>query len=428
MDGKSKIYSLRGVSSKKEEVEAAIKKSNVNTAGSKANLFPGAFAKAIANPFHALTAPNSQPGSAPEDLLFLSHADGTGSKSAMAYLYWKETGDISVFKGLATDSIVMNTDDLLCVGVTDNLYFSSTIARNPARIPGEVLATLIEGIDESLSVLKQEGIRCELMGGETADLGDVVKTLSVDMNAVSFLPKKNFIDAARIRPGLTIVGLASAGKTSYENVYNSGIASNGLTSARHDLLCSDYRTRYPETFAETTNLEMVYGGEYRITDPLPETSINVGQALLSPTRTYLPVVRAMLEEYPDAITAILHFTGGGLAKCLKFGSSNAEAKNDGGVHYHFDNLFDFPPVFKLLAGSRWFKDSPAELYEVFNCGQRLGLFIEEMWAEKLIAVARNFNLDAQVIGHTQVANTQGAGKTNNTLTIKHSGQEFFYQG
>ncbi len=406
MDSKSRIYNLRGVSSLKEDVAAAV-------SGISSGIFPGAFCKAIANPFPQLST-NSV-----KEPLFLSHADGTGSKSVMAYLYWQETSDLSVFRGLSQDAIVMNTDDLLCVGAVDHFYFSSTIARNKNRIPSEVLSALLEGTEAYLSQMREWGIHCELMGGETADLGDVVKTLTVDMNAVTFMDKSKFIDTAKIKPGLAILGLASSGKTKYEIEYNSGIASNGLTSARHDLLIADYCSRYPETYDESILKELVYSGRYRVQDPLKNTSIDIGQALLSPTRSYLPVVKAMLEEYPESIMAMIHLTGGGQTKCLKFGK---------GIHFVKDNLFELPPLFQIIAANPFYQEAPEELYKVFNCGHRLELYVEERWVDSLIKIADAFSLSAQVVGYTESLKVKSEENEslNNSLALTIGNQQHYF--
>jgi phosphoribosylformylglycinamidine cyclo-ligase len=386
------IYHKRGVSSKKEDVSKAIKNSDKG-------VFPGAFCKAINNPFSFLDNHDS-------NYLFLSHADGVGSKAALAYLYWKESGDLSVFENLAQDSLVMNIDDLLCVGCVNNFFFSSTIPRNKHRIPGEILTSLIKGSDNFIEQMHSWGINCQLMGGETADLGDVVKTLSVDGNVCSFMAKEKFIDASKIQPGLLIVGVSSSGQSNYETVYNSGIACNGLTSARHDLLSSVYKDKYPETYDDQTPQELIYCGSFLVTDNLPQTSLNIGLALLSPTRTYLPLVKKLLTEKCFSIQAILHLTGGGQTKCLNFSS---------GIHYVKDNLFELPPLLKLIADSDFYRCYPRELYQVFNCGHRLEIYVKENFAQTVIDICKTFNLSAKIIGYTE------SSQQKNSLLIKDRG-------
>ena len=324
-------YLARGVSHQKKDVHEAIK--NVN---SKQRTID-AFCKVTPNPFFDFGK---------EDY-FLLHADGAGTKSSLAYLYWKETGDISVFSSIAQDALIMNTDDMMCVGAIDNFAFSSTIGRNKHLIPGEVISAIIEGNQKMVDNLQQNGINCQMMGGETADVGDLVQTLIVDATAAAFVKKNKFIQTHSISPNLVILGLSSFGKASYEEQYNSGIGSNGLTSARHDLLHTSYRKKYPETFSSNTNLEYIYNGHYYIEDILDKTPLNIGQALLSPTRTYLPVIKKIFAEHFDDIKSMIHCTGGGQTKCLKFGKN---------IHFIKDNLFDFPPLFELLKETTNYKE------------------------------------------------------------------------
>ena len=387
-------YYNRGVSHQKEDVHQAISKINQKI-DEKQKPFYNSFCKVIPNPFHHIK----------NNLLFLFHADGTGTKSALAYLYWKETGDINVFRGLAQDALVMNTDDMLCVGAIDNFMFSSTIGRNKHLIPGEIITALIEANEEFVSFLNHYGIQAQILGGETADIGDLVQTIVVDATATSFIKREQFIQTQNIKPNSVIVGLASFGKSSYEKEYNSGIGSNGLTSARHDILKPIYK-KYPETFSEITeraNPTLIYGGNYSLLDNLPYTddNITVGKALLSPTRTYLPVVKIIFEECFKKIEAIIHCTGGGQTKCLKFGQN---------IHFIKNNLFELPPIFKLLKE----QNSYEEFFQVFNGGHRLEIYTDEKTAELIIDISKTFNIPAQIIGYTEYTKKQ-----KNQLTISH---------
>ena len=395
MNTQNDRYSSRGVSHQKEDIHKAINKVN-KTSVKKNSPFDNAFCKAIPNPF---------PHSKKEDV-FLLHADGSGTKSALAYLYWKETNDISVFKGIAQDALVMNTDDMLCVGAVDNFMFSSTIGRNKHLIPGEIISALIEGNEEFVSFLNDHDIQAQIVGGETADIGDLVQTVVVDATATTFLEKNKFIQTQQIKPNSVIIGLASFGKATYEKEYNSGIGSNGLTSARHDLLKSIYK-KYPETFSEITeksNPELIYGGAYSLLDSLPYTdeSINIGKALLSPTRTYLPIIKKVLSESPQSIDAIIHCTGGAQTKCLKFGNN---------IHYVKNNLFELPALFKILKE----QTSYEEFFQVFNGGHRLEIYTDEKTADIIIDISKSFNVNAQIIGYTEHSE-----KPNNELTISYN--------
>jgi phosphoribosylformylglycinamidine cyclo-ligase len=367
------LYHLRGVSSDKKEVHTAI--SNLDK-----GLYPKAFCKIIPdiltqNPDYAL----------------LMHADGAGTKSSLAYLYWKETGDISVWKGIAQDALVMNTDDLLCVGVTDNIVFSSTIGRNKNLIPQEVISAIIQGTQELIEDFAQWGVNIHFAGGETADVGDLVRTVIVDATTTARIKKSEIIDNANIKPGNVIVGLASFGQSTYEKEYNSGIGSNGLTSARHDMLSKWYATQYPESYDTNLPQEVVYNGSFKLTDTLPELpDIPVGKLVLSPTRTYLPVIKAVFEEYRTNINGIVHCSGGGQTKCLNFVDN---------LHIVKNNLFETPPLFKhIQQGS---KAEWKEMYKVFNMGHRLEIFTDEKTAEKIIEISKTFNVDAQIIGYCE---------------------------
>jgi len=366
----SSRYQSRGVSAAKEDVHAAV--ANVDR-----GLFPGAFCKIVEDHFGGDPA-----------WCALMHADTAGTKASLAYLYWRETGDLSVFKGIAQDAIVMNTDDLLCVGCVDNILISGTIGRNKQRVPGEVIAAVIEGTQEAVAMFNDFGVRLISTGGETADVGDLVRTLDVGVTVSARLRRNDIIDNSHIHPGLAIVGLASFGQAAYETEYNSGIGSNGLTSARHDVFCHEYAAKYPETYDDLMPKELVYSGKYRVTDSAPGLPVAVGKAVLSPTRTYAPVVKALLGEMPGAIQGMVHCSGGGQTKCRNFGH---------GVHYVKDNLFETPPLFRLIqgcSGADW-----REMYQVFNMGHRLEIFIAPEMAQTVIDVASAFKIEGQVVGH-----------------------------
>lgn len=378
-------YAMRGVSHKKEDVHSAIKTL-------KKTEYSGAFCSAI--PFG-------------ENQLGLMHADGAGTKSSLAYLYWKETGDVSIFKNVAYDALVMNTDDLLCVGAIDNFIFSSTLGRNKHLVSGEVIREIISANREFIEMLNDHGISCQLAGGETADVGDVVKTLIIDATAFTTMPKQNFIHANNIAAGQVIVGFSSYGQTRYENEYNSGIGSNGLTSARHDLLSKIYFEKYPESFDAYTDSKYIYTGDYEITDNLEGTPLTIGKALLSPTRTYLPMIKQILDNYAKNISAIIHCTGGGQSKCLHFSS---------GVHYIKDNLFDLPPLFETLAQ----KTDMQEMWQIYNCGHRLEIYTDDKTSDYLISIAKSFDIEAKKIGYTE------ASENENKLTITYNNRKYFF--
>lgn len=369
-------YLSRGVSPTKDEVKAAVKNQDKG-------LFPGAFCKLVADL------------SGDEAYCMAMHADGAGTKSSLAYLMYKETGDLGYFAGIAQDSLVMNTDDLACVGMTTDFFLSNTIGRNAHRVNGAAIAEVIKGYDEVIAKLAQEGITVHMTGGETADVGDLVQTLIVDSTVCCRLAREEVISAANIKGGLAIVGLASFGQASYEEKANSGMGSNGLTAARHMLLHHDYYEKYPETFSPTIAEDKVYCGPYYVTDQLPGSSMQVGEAILSPTRTYLPVLKAIYELYRAQIVAAIHCTGGGQVKCKDFGSA---------VRYVKDRLFELPPLFRAIFESG---NIPAkEMYQVFNMGHRLELYVPDSLVEPICAIAQSFNIDAQQIGHTEESQSE----------------------
>jgi phosphoribosylformylglycinamidine cyclo-ligase len=385
-----KRYHLRGVSSQKEDVHIAIK--NIDK-----GLFPKAFCKIV---------PDFLTGS--EDHCLVMHADGAGTKSALAYAYWRETGDLSVWKGVAQDALIMNIDDLLCVGATQDILLSSTIGRNKNKIPAEVLAAIINGTEELLSDLEQYGVSIHSTGGETADVGDLVKTIIVDSTVTARMKKEDVIDNARIKAGDVIVGMASFGQASYEKQYNGGMGSNGLTSARHDVFGSSVRKKFPETFDNELPDELVYSGSKELTDPT-DTPLNVGQLVLSPTRTYAPVINKVFDEVGrKQIHGMVHCSGGAQTKILHFVDS---------LHIVKDNLFDCPPLFKLIqkeSGTSW-----KEMYEVFNMGHRMEIYLPESIAQDVITISKSFNIDAKIIGHVE-------GPSEKKLSIKSTYGNFEY--
>ncbi len=370
------LYSRRGVSAQKEEVHQA-------TAGLDKGLYPFAFCKIYADFL----------GNDP-DWVNLMHADGAGTKSILAYLYWKETGDVSVWRDIARDAVAMNLDDLLCVGIYDNLLFSSTIDRNKSRIPGEVLQNLIEGTQEFFDELGSYGVNIQFMGGETADVGDLVRTIAVNGTMTTRWPKSKIITNEKIAPGDLIVGISSSGKAKYEKEYNSGIGSNGLTSARHDVLESSYGHYYPESVEPMLDKDVIYTGSHKMTDPVQtETGVDttVGKLLLSPTRTYAPVVKALLENHFDAIHGMIHSSGGGQTKCLKYLPAPMRVVKD--------NLFTPPVIFDLIRQSSGADDR--EMYQVFNMGQRLEIYTSPPAADDLIKLIQSFGMEARVIGRVE---------------------------
>jgi phosphoribosylformylglycinamidine cyclo-ligase len=384
------LYSKRGVSAQKEEIHAA-------TRDLDKGLFRNAFCKVY---------PDLLGGD--KDWVNIMHADGAGTKSILAYLYWKETGDATVWKGIAQDAIVMNTDDLLCTGIYDRLLYSSSIDRNKNLIPAEVLHMLISGTQEFLDEMKTYGIDITFMGGETADVGDVVRTVAVNGTMAARWKKKELITNEKIRPGNIIVGLASYGKASYEKDYNSGIGSNGLTSARHDMLHKHYKELYPETVEPLLPEDVVYTGKHKMSDPWNVTFRNesiqttIGKLLLSPTRTFMPVVKEILSTHFDAIAGLIHCSGGGQTKCLKYMPEN--------VRLIKDNLFHSPEIFQLIQESN--QADSREMYQVFNMGCRLEIYTDETAVSDMIGIAEQFGIDAQVIGRVE------AGQKKELLIIK----------
>jgi phosphoribosylformylglycinamidine cyclo-ligase len=388
------LYSKRGVSAQKEEVHAATKDLDQG-------LFPNAFCKIY---------PDYLGGD--ENFVNVMHADGAGTKSILAYLYWKETGDISVWKGIAQDAIVMNLDDLLCVGITDNIVFNSTIDRNKHLIPGEVLSQVINGSQELFDTLKSFGINIHYLGGETADVGDVVRTVAVNGTMTCRWPKNKIISNNKIQAGDVIVGLASYGQATYETEYNSGLGSNGLTSARHDMLSKFYAENFKESYDNSLSEEVVYIGKNKLTDAVtipgyPASSI--GKLILSPTRTYAPVLKQLLDNHFDKIHGLIHCSGGGQTKCMKYLPGDFKIVKD--------NLFEVPPVFQLIkenSGSSW-----REMYEVFNMGCRVEIYCNEADAQIMMDVAKTFNINAQVIGRVEENDKK-------ELVIKANSEEIVY--
>ena len=366
-------YMMRGVSAAKEDVHNAIK--NIDK-----GLFPQAFCKIIPDIL----------GGDPE-YCNIMHADGAGTKSSLAYMYWRETGDLSVWKGIAQDALIMNTDDLLCVGATDNLLVSSTIGRNKMLIPGEVISAIINGTDELLQQMRDMGIGIYATGGETADVGDLVRTIIVDSTVTCRMKRSDVIDNKNIRPGDVIVGLASFGQATYEREYNGGMGSNGLTSARHDVFSKYLAEKYPESYDHAVPEELVYSGSYRLTDELEGSPITAGKLVLSPTRTYAPVIKSILDELRPNIHGMVHCTGGAQTKVLHFVGDNCRVVKD--------NMFPVPPLFKTIikeSGTDY-----SEAYKVFNMGHRMEIYVNPEDAQRIIDISKNFNIDAQVVGHIE---------------------------
>ena len=371
-------YSGRGVSAQKEDVHQAIQKLDKG-------LFPKAFCKII---------PDYLTGS--EEHCIVMHADGAGTKSSLAYMYWRETGDLSVWKGIAQDALVMNLDDLLCVGATNStILLSSTIGRNKNLIPGEVISAIINGTQELADELSQHGVEIVLTGGETADVGDLVRTIIVDSTVTARMKRSEVIDNSKIAPGDCIVGLSSYGQASYETDYNGGMGSNGLTSARHDLFAKDLVKKYPESFDPLVPEELVYSGDYQLTESVQGAPLDAGKLVLSPTRTYAPVIKAMLDEHREKINGIVHCSGGAQTKVLHFVDK---------VHVIKDNLFDVPPLFRAIqqsSGTDW-----KEMYQVFNMGHRMELYTDEATAEELIRISQSFGVEARIVGRVEASDTK----------------------
>jgi phosphoribosylformylglycinamidine cyclo-ligase len=365
-------YSKRGVSSTKEDVHAAIK--NIDK-----GLYPKAFCKIV---------PDILGGD--KDYCNIMHADGAGTKSSLAYIYWKEIGDLSVWKGIARDAVVMNLDDLLCVGVYDNILLSSTIGRNKSLIPGEVISAIINGTEEVLEELRNLGIGIWSTGGETADIGDLVRTIVVDSTVIARMKRLNVISNHNIAPGDVIVGMSSSGKTNYEKDYNSGIGSNGLTSARHDVFAPYLAAKYPESLDTTLTCDLIYSGKYRLTDPIEGLNTDAGKLVLSPPRTYAPVIKRVIETMRSEVHGMIHCSGGGQTKVMHFIDNMHIVKN---------NLFPLPPLFRIIheqSGTPW-----KELYKVFNMGHRFEIYTREQNASEIIKIAAGFDLDAKIIGYCE---------------------------
>lgn len=383
-------YNLRGVSASKEDVHNAIK--NIDK-----GIFPHAFCKIMPDIL----------GGDPE-YCNIMHADGAGTKSSLAYMYWKETGDLSVWKGIAQDALIMNIDDLLCVGATDNILVSSTIGRNKHLIPGEVISAIINGTDELLTELLGMGVGCYATGGETADVGDLVRTIIVDSTVTCRMKRSDVIDNSRIQGGDVIVGMASYGQATYENKYNGGMGSNGLTSARHDVFANYLAQKYPESYDASVPADLVYSGNLKLTDYIEELGIDAGQLVLSPTRTYAPVIKVMLDKLRPEIHGMVHCSGGAQTKVMHFVTNKRITKN---------NLFPIPPLFRIIqeqSGTEW-----SEMYKVFNMGHRMEVYITPEFADEVIATAKQFGIDAQIVGFVEEAD-------KNELIIESEKGRFIY--
>ena len=383
-------YNLRGVSASKEDVHKAI--ANIDK-----GLFPKAFCKIVPD---YLTND--------DEFCLIMHADGAGTKSSLAYMYWKETGDLSVWKGIAQDALIMNIDDLLCVGATDNILLSSTIGRNKNVIPGEVISAIINGSEALIKELEKFGVTIHSTGGETADVGDLVRTIIVDSTVTARMKRSEVINNANIKAGNVIVGLASFGQATYEKDYNGGMGSNGLTSARHDVFHKELAKKYPESFDHAVPDDLVYSGNIKLTDDVANSPINAGKLVLSPTRTYAPIIKEILKKYRSQINGMVHCSGGAQTKILHFIDE---------LHVIKDNLFEVPPLFKLIqeqSNTDW-----KEMYQVFNCGHRMELYMPSKIADDIIAISNSFNVDAQIIGRVESSKEK-------KLTIKSPFGEFVY--
>jgi phosphoribosylformylglycinamidine cyclo-ligase len=387
----SKRYNLRGVSASKEDVHQAIK--NIDK-----GLFPQAFCKIIPD---YLTND--------DQYCIIMHADGAGTKSSLAYMYWKETDDISVWKGIAQDALIMNIDDLLCVGATDNILLSSTIGRNKNLIPGEVISAIINGTEELITELKNHGVTIHSTGGETADVGDLVRTIIVDSTVTARMKREDVIDNANIQAGDVIVGLASFGQATYEKEYNGGMGSNGLTSARHDVFAKYLAEKYPESFDASVPNELVYSGQTKLTDSVENSPIDAGKLVLSPTRTYAPVIKKILSKYnSNQIHGMVHCSGGAQTKVLHFVDN---------VHVIKDNLFPVPPLFKLIQENS--KTDWKEMYQVFNCGHRMELYVPAEVAQDIIEISKSFNIDAQIVGRVEKSDSKKLTITSEYGTFEY---------
>lgn len=390
MSSSSDRYNQRGVSASKEDVHQAIK--NLDK-----GLFPKAFCKIV-------------PDLLANDPAYCTvmHADGAGTKSSLAYIYWKETGDISAWKGIAQDAIIMNVDDLLCVGATGPILLSSTIGRNKNLIPGEVISAIINGTEEVLTMLREHGMEIYSTGGETADVGDLVRTIIVDSTVTARMKRNEVIDNSRIQAGDVIVGLASFGQATYETEYNGGMGSNGLTSARHDVFAHAYAAKYPESYDKAVPDELVYAGKYNLTDVVPGTPVNMGKLVLSPTRTYAPVMIRMLRELRAQIHGIVHCSGGAQTKVLHFIEN---------LHIIKDNLFDIPPLFRFIHEASG--TDMKEMYKVFNMGHRMEIYLPEAFAMQVMAISKSFGIDARIIGRVEASATR-------KVTLKTGSGEYVY--
>lgn len=388
----SKRYAQRGVSAEKEDVHKAIK--NVDK-----GLFPKAFCKII--PDHLTND---------EEYCLIMHADGAGTKSSLAYMYWKETGDISVWKGIAQDALIMNIDDLLCVGATDNILLSSTIGRNKNLIPGEVISAIINGTEELIKELKGFGVEIHSTGGETADVGDLVRTIIVDSTVTARIKKSNVVDNANIQPGDVIVGLSSSGQATYEKEYNGGMGSNGLTSARHDVFNKTLAEKYPESFDNSIPTELIYSGSKQLVDKVEDSPLDAGKLVLSPTRTYAPIIKEILSQLtPKEIHGMVHCSGGAQTKILHFVEN---------LHIIKDNMFDVPPLFKLIQEES--KTDWKEMYQVFNMGHRMEIYLPEEFAQQIINISKSFGVEAKIVGRVE------AQENGKKLTINSSLGSFEY--
>ena len=387
----SKRYAQRGVSASKEDVHNAIK--NIDK-----GLFPKSFCKIVPD---YLTND--------DDYCLVMHADGAGTKSSLAYMYWKETGDLSVWKGIAQDALIMNIDDLLCVGATDNIMLSSTIGRNKSKIPGEVLSAIINGTEELIEELKKFGVTIHSTGGETADVGDLVKTIIVDSTVTARVKRTDIIDNSNIKAGDVLVGLASFGQSSYETEYNGGMGSNGLTSARHDVFDKYLANKYPESFDAAVTEDLVYSGAVKLTDKIENSPLNAGKLVLSPTRTYAPIIKEILSKYTsDSIHGMIHCSGGAQTKILHFIDN---------LHVVKDNMFSVPPLFKLIQEQS--KTDWKEMYQVFNCGHRMEIYTSPEVAEDIIKISKSYQVDAKIIGRVEASDVK-------KLTIKSDYGVFEY--
>ncbi|CAN5189739.1 AIR synthase-related protein [soil metagenome] len=383
-------YNQRGVSASKEDVHQAIQ--NLDK-----GLFPKAFCKIV---------PDLLAGD--EAYCTIMHADGAGTKSSLAYVYWKETGDLSVWNGIAQDAIIMNVDDLLCVGATGPVFLSSTIGRNKNRIPGEVISAIIQGTEDVLKMLRSHGMEIYSTGGETADVGDLVRTIIVDSTVTSRMKRRDVIDNAKIQAGNVVVGISSSGQATYEQYYNGGMGSNGLTSARHDVFEKEYAVKYPESFNSEVPEDLVYSGKYKVTDTIPSVPINIGKLVLSPTRTYVPIMIKVLNELRSNINGIVHCSGGAQTKVLHFIDN---------LHVIKDNLFEVPPLFKLIyeqSATSW-----QEMYRVFNMGHRMEIYLPEEFANRIIEISNKFGVEAKIIGRVETS-------TKKQVTLRSSFGEFVY--